>query len=57
MYKGIPLVKNDFLVKPELSAARVLLLLPWAAVDASLRSLATLAPVTALLPAEGRVSY
>jgi len=37
MCKGIPLVKNDFLVKPELSASRVLLFsLPWAAVDASL---------------------
>jgi hypothetical protein len=37
MCKGIPLVKNDFLVKPELSASRVLLFsLPWAVVNASL---------------------
>lgn len=58
MCKGIPLVKNDFLVKPELSASRVLLFsLPWAVVHAPLRSLATLAPVAALLPAGGRASY
>jgi hypothetical protein len=40
------LLKNDFLVKPELSASRVLLSLPWAAVDAPVAS----APVA--LPAE-----
>ena len=42
------MLKNDFLVKPELSASRVLLSLPRAAVHAPVAS----APVA--LPAEGR---
>ena len=46
MCKGITLLKNDFLVKPELSASRVLLSLPQAAVNAPVAG----APVA--LPAE-----
>ena len=42
------MLENDFLVKPELSASRVLLSLPWAAVHAPVAG----APVA--LPAEGR---